>query len=70
LSAVYGSDWRTPDLAKKRNHGAWIKTPDAFKVVDAMVEKLAVSAWGTMPYKQRQKRCKRLTQQGTGWLWG
>jgi hypothetical protein len=66
LSAVYGKDWHTPDRSKKRNHGGWIKTPDAYSMVQALVEKLSVGAWGGMPYKERQQRCKRRLKQERG----
>lgn len=66
LSAVYGQDWRTPDKSKKRNHGHWAKTPDAKSVVQGLVEKLSVGAWGGMPYKERQERCKRRANQERG----
>jgi hypothetical protein len=65
LDTVYGPNWRTPDKPQKRNHGAWIKTPDASKMVQAMLEKLSLGAWGGMPYKERVKRCKRRSG-----LWG
>jgi hypothetical protein len=55
LSSVYGRDWHTPD---KRNHGKWVLTEDSAAVVQGLLEKLSVGAWGDMPLSTRQQRCQ------------
>lgn len=64
LTAVYGPTWRVPE---QKNHGTWPKTPDSIAVVNALREKLAVGAWGDMPYPQRKQRCDK--QKRTS-IWG
>ena len=64
LPTVYGPGWRTPDPP---NHGTWPKIPDGFAVVEALDQKLSLGAWGGMPYKERERRCKQLRGRGFGW---
>jgi hypothetical protein len=55
---VYGSDWRSPDKPLGSNHGTWPRIPDGMDLADALMQKLSLGAWGGMPFKERQRRCR------------
>lgn len=54
MAATYGSKWRTP---RSNYHGKSIVPRDEGKVKLALLEKLSVTAWGDMPWQERQKMC-------------
>lgn len=55
FDSVYGTDWHKPG----RSHGAWPITPDGSQLVRDLREKLALTAWGNIPYFTRLFNCKQ-----------
>jgi hypothetical protein len=54
LSSTYGSGWRVPDTSY---HGVTQKAPDWWPIQQALLTRLAVTAWGDMTWPERRSRC-------------
>lgn len=54
MTSLYGRGWRQPDLS---NHGPRPVQPDEESIRQALVQKLSLTAWGTVPYHTRWQRC-------------
>jgi hypothetical protein len=59
LSDAFGHGWRTPQPGDK---GVWPPTPDGADLNRALAEKLSVTAWGQMPYRERWERCEAVME--------
>jgi hypothetical protein len=54
LSSTYGSGWNVLDTSY---HGVTGKAPDWWPLQQALLTRLAVTAWGDMTWPERRSRC-------------
>lgn len=63
LHSAYGPGWRNPDDS---NHGVNLQNvAEAVSLQQALLKKLAVTAWGSMLYETRVQQCHNNSKQAT-----
>lgn len=63
LLNTYGDSWRVPDISY---HGVTQKVANFWGVQQALLARLAVTAWGDVTWPERRSRCAALQKKHVG----